>query len=91
MVIRSLEITTDDPSLRLPALKGFDLQRLKNSNWLAGPAVLGIVLLGYYIVYLTTPWILEDHLRSSLDRLLIQLWPSFLLVVSLMARDGDAG
>jgi hypothetical protein len=40
--------------------------------------VLGLVLAGYAFTYVTTPLDLERHLASSLDRLLLQLWPSLL-------------
>lgn len=42
---------------------------------------LALVLLGFAVVYVTTPLELAFHLRSSLDRLLAQLWPSFVIVV----------
>jgi hypothetical protein len=53
----------------------------------SGAAALTIVLmlLGYGFVFITTPYDLAWHL-SSLERLLMQLWPSLLLaVISLTA------
>lgn len=52
--------------------------RLTSYEW----AVVGIITLmlaGYYTVYLLTPWDLAWHLDTSLVRLLLQLWPVFLL------------
>lgn len=43
------------------------------------PAVLLLMLAGYYAIYLVTPQDLEWHLDSSLVRLLLQLWPLALL------------
>jgi hypothetical protein len=50
--------------------------------------VLALMLAGYFVVYLTSPWDnVAIHLGTSLDRLLLQLWPTalfafFLLVAS---------
>ncbi len=38
------------------------------------------MLFGYYIVFLLTPYNLSWHLERSLNRLIIQLWPSFVFV-----------
>jgi len=47
-----------------------------------GAAVL-LVAGGYFTVYVLTPQRLAWHLETSLDRLLLQLWPSLLLLVAL--------
>ena len=47
---------------------------------------LTLVLLGYFLVYLTTPNDLSWHLRTSLNRLWLQLWPSFLFLIFVAAR-----
>lgn len=39
-------------------------------------AMLVLMIVGYFFVYLTTPLNLEFHLRTSLLRVLLQLWPS---------------
>jgi hypothetical protein len=43
-------------------------------------------LAGYYATYVISPYDLRWHLNSSLGRLLLQLWPSVLLLVGLAAR-----
>jgi len=43
-----------------------------------------LMLAGYFFVYLTTSFDLYWHLGHSLDRLLLQLWPSFLFVYFLI-------
>jgi hypothetical protein len=45
-----------------------------------GISVLALMLAGYFSVYLVTPLELTYHLRSSLSRLLLQLWPSAVFV-----------
>ena len=49
--------------------------------------VLGAMLAGYFFVYLTTPHDLAWHVNTSMDRLLIHLWPSTLLAVFLYLGD----
>jgi hypothetical protein len=74
------------PMAAFIALIGIDRAMLRRSYWLACILILAIVLAGYYAVYLTTSWTLQDHLNSSLARLLIQLWPSFLLILGLATK-----
>ncbi len=51
-------------------------------------AALAFLLLsaGYFAVYLTTPYDLSWHLFTSMDRLLAQVWPTFVLVLFLLLR-----
>jgi 4-amino-4-deoxy-L-arabinose transferase-like glycosyltransferase len=41
------------------------------------------MLLGYFMIYIATPHDLSWHLQSSLERLFIQLWPSFIFLIFL--------
>jgi hypothetical protein len=61
-------------TMALPLL-GSGWRRLGRGEWLAG-LVPGLMLLGFYFVYLLTPYGLASHLDSSLVRLLLQLWPA---------------
>ncbi|PYU90908.1 MAG: hypothetical protein DMG08_16640 [Acidobacteria bacterium] len=74
------------PLFAFIALRGAGRRVFRSYGGFAGLLILGIVLAGYYAVYLITPIPLQVHLDSSLNRLLIHLWPSFLLVLGLMAR-----
>jgi hypothetical protein len=74
------------PLLALIVFTGLDWGVLRNRAWLTGAAILAIVSAGYYFVYLMTPIELSYHLQRSLDRLLLQLWPSFLLISGLLCR-----
>ena len=49
-------------------------------------AFLFLMLLGYYFVYLISPYNLSMHMGSSFDRLLLQLWPSVLFVYFRVVR-----
>ncbi len=46
-------------------------------------ALLWLQLVGYFIVYVITPHDLQAHINQSYDRLLMHLYPSFLLFVFL--------
>jgi hypothetical protein len=47
---------------------------------------LGIMLAGYFTIYVISPRDLEWHMGTSLDRLYSQLWPSFILIFFLTVR-----
>ena len=50
-------------------------------------AVLGLVLAGYFFVYVTTPNDLKWQLATSASRLLMHLWPAAILAVFLSLSD----
>lgn len=52
-------------------------------------AALGLMLAGYYAIYLTTPHDLAWHLSSSADRLLVQLWPAAVAMTFFSLRSPD--
>jgi len=45
---------------------------------------------GYFVVYLWTPNDLAWMLGGSLERLLLQLWPTFLFVLFMVLRPIEA-
>jgi 4-amino-4-deoxy-L-arabinose transferase-like glycosyltransferase len=50
-------------------------------------SVLLMMLVGYFFIYVTTPLELAGHLRTSIDRLLLQLWPAAILAIFLSLSD----
>jgi hypothetical protein len=62
----------------LPFLAWRSRTRLTRAEWLV-PSALGLMLIGYYCVYLLSPHELAWHLDTSLVRLLLQLWPLAIL------------
>jgi hypothetical protein len=48
--------------------------------------LLGLMMMGYYTIYLITPHQVEWHLGTSLRRLLLQLWPSYLFAYFMIIR-----
>jgi hypothetical protein len=52
---------------------------------LAGTTIM-LVMAGYFVAYLITPADLQWHLNTSLNRLCMHAWPSFLLLFFLILR-----
>ena len=64
-------------------------KRYGSPVWISSVAVGGMFL-SYLGVYLISPLDLSWHLQSSLDRVLLQIWPCFLLLFCRLLPD-DAG
>jgi len=64
---------------------GTESAQVKRPAVVASSLVLVLMLAGYFLVFIVAPYDLELYLRTSLDRLFLQLWPStiflFLMVV----------
>jgi hypothetical protein len=52
-------------------------------------AALSIVFSGYFLVFVCTPYSLSWHLKTSVSRLLLQLWPCFIFLGILVMRIFD--
>ena len=48
-------------------------------------AILGLMMVGYFFVYVMTPLDLGYHLATSLNRLFLQLWPSVIFLFFMIA------
>ncbi len=48
--------------------------------------VIGLMLTAYYGIYLTTPLELKAHLSTSIDRLILQLWPMAVFTIFMQLR-----
>ncbi|MGD0229924.1 MAG: glycosyltransferase family 39 protein [Syntrophorhabdales bacterium] len=71
---------------------GAEAGRRYGTTAATGFVMLALMVVGYFFTYVLTPHDLRWHLDSSLERLLLQLWPSFLFVVFLTTRPwGGAG
>jgi cytochrome bd-type quinol oxidase subunit 2 len=73
-----------------------NLTREEKETVRASAAALVLTLAGYFFIYLITPRDIYWHLRFSLNRLFVQLWPSAIFVFfsalgcePLTARRGD--
>ena len=61
----------------------------KSTSWRVSSLALVWTLAGYALIYLITPYDIYWHLRFSLGRLFLQLWPAtiFLIVLSVPSED----
>jgi hypothetical protein len=48
--------------------------------------VIALMLAAYYGIYLTTPLELKAHLATSIDRLIVQLWPMAVFAIFMQLR-----
>jgi hypothetical protein len=64
------------------------IQRVKLAT-ITSMTTICIMLLGYFFIYLITPLDLGLHVGTSLHRLLLQLWPSFLFGYFLTVRSPE--
>jgi hypothetical protein len=67
-------------------LAGIRPQGRERTALLGAFAVLVIMLAGYFGIYAITPQDLRWHLLTSLNRLLIQLWPCAIFLCFMLAR-----
>jgi hypothetical protein len=79
------------PLLLFILYRGMDRRPLQNLGCRTGLMTLGIVMAGYYMVYVVTPQDLSWHLGTSIDRLLLHLWPSALLLTGLAVQHEERG
>jgi len=60
----------------------------RHDAFLAGSATAAMMA-GYFFVYITTPFDLDWHLGSSLNRLVMQLWPCLVLTLFAVLRSPE--
>ena len=65
--------------------RGLDRARLKSFGLLAGICTFTLLWAAYFGIYVLTPLNLQYHLNTSLDRLLLQLYPSVLFLTAFLA------
>ena len=62
-----------------PKFVGARIADIRKTDNFTSVLVLILMMAGYFCVYLITPYDLTWHIKCSMHRLLIQLWPSVLL------------
>lgn len=72
-----------------PLCLGVRVEGRDRPGILTSVIAISLLFLGYCFVYLITPNDLSWHLRTSLDRLLLQIWPSFIFIYFLIVRSPD--
>jgi hypothetical protein len=77
------------PVLVLVVLRGLDRKVLRSLDWRTGAVAVLMLLISYFAIYVITPIDLQVHLDSSMDRLLMQIWPAVILLVGLILRNKE--
>ena len=67
-------------------LLGVKVDQRERSSVLASALILALMMLGYFFIFVITPRELAWHLASTLDRLFVQLFPSFVFFCFMLAR-----
>ena len=67
-------------------LMGMRIDGKDRLNILNAAVILLLMLAGYFIIYLISPYELNYHLMTSLNRLYMQLWPSAVFLLFMAAR-----
>jgi hypothetical protein len=74
------------PLLAILLVWGIDRGTVRSEAWKVGAVAVLIVLAGYFATYVITHHALDYHLPTSLDRLLMHVWPSVLFLAGLAVR-----
>jgi 4-amino-4-deoxy-L-arabinose transferase-like glycosyltransferase len=67
-------------------LLGIGIKQNEGPCIAASLIALGIMIAGYFMIYVLSPLDLSVHLGTSLNRVLLQLWPSIVFVFFLIVR-----
>lgn len=65
-------------------LLGLQASPLKRNGVVTSLLIIGLMLGGYFLIFLTTPYDLNWQLDHALNRLLLQLWPTVIFLTMLM-------
>jgi uncharacterized membrane protein AbrB (regulator of aidB expression) len=71
-------------------LMGARIDRRTRPLVLTAVLAFALILIGYYLVYVTTPLTLSWHLKTSLSRLYLGLWPSILFSFFVIVKEPEA-
>ena len=67
-------------------LLGSGIKQNEGTSIAATLIVLGIMLAGYFMTFVLSPLDVALHISTSLNRVLLQLWPSFIFIFFLIVR-----
>jgi hypothetical protein len=67
-------------------LSKFEIDRMSRPTIITAGSILVIMLVGHFLVYIVSPYELKWHLSTSLERLLLQLWPVFLFFLFFVSK-----
>ncbi|HYL13089.1 MAG TPA: glycosyltransferase family 39 protein [Terriglobales bacterium] len=73
-----------------PMILGKDAESRSGTGMAVSVWTLVLAAIGYFAIYVITPYDLRWHLMWSLDRLFLQLWPSVLFLVFVAVRTPES-
>jgi len=68
-------------------IAGIKIKERDKAIFVQSFGILFIIIAGYFIIYLISPYSLTWHLATSVDRLLLQVWPSFIFSFFLITNN----
>jgi hypothetical protein len=68
---------------------GLDKSRVQSQPILPAMTAIFLQLAGYFLIYILTPYEINWHIRNSLYRLMVQLFPSMLLIFFTAVKDPE--
>jgi hypothetical protein len=74
------------PVVALVLLTGIHRQAVRTPGWIGSVAILVLVACGYFAIYVITPLDLKWHIETSMDRLMLHMWPSALMLAAVASR-----
>lgn len=70
-------------------LAGENREKMFKTSVMMQAITLSVIIISYFLIYLITPFDLPWHLSTSLKRLFLHLWPSFIFLIFLTARNPE--
>jgi hypothetical protein len=67
-------------------IMGFKIEKKEMLGIVTSLIALCLMIGGYFFVYIITPHSIQWHMKTSLNRIFLQLWPSILFICFLIAR-----
>lgn len=74
--------------LVLLCIKGFKIKEINKAPFMLGVIIFALTFAGYFLVYLFSPHDITWLVQNSMDRLMLQLLPVFLLLFAVNLRIG---
>ena len=72
-----------------PLVLGIKIEESNKKGVVTSFYTMCIILAGYFFIYVTTPEDLTWHLSTSLNRLLLQIWPTFVFTYFLVIQSPE--
>ncbi|EKE02572.1 MAG: hypothetical protein ACD_20C00358G0009 [uncultured bacterium] len=72
-----------------PFLMGTKISIETKSSILLAFVIMFLILTGYFFIYIITPYDLNWHIKTSINRLFVQLYPAFIFLYFMIVRSPE--